>query len=253
MKVEVFALRSALLGAFALVSTAHVASGQSSGDGFLFRAPRGSFSIHGGYSMPRAGSDVFSDATSLLTIDKRDFSSFSVGGDIAYALTSRFDLVFGGDFSSATKDSEYRDWVDNNDQPIEQTTDFKRVPLTLSLRYYIADRGHSVSQFAWIPSKYSPYVGIGGGATWYRFRQEGDFVDFQRDNEVFPAELESSGWAPSGHAMAGVDYTVGPWLALTLEGRYSLGKASLDENVYQGFEKIDLAGFVGTVGFKVRF
>lgn len=253
MKVEVFAVRAALLATFALVSTADIASAQSSGEGFLFRSPRGSFSIHGGYAMPRAGSDVFSDATSLLTIDKRDFSSFSVGGDISYALTSRFDLVFGGDFSSATKDSEYRDWVDNNEQPIEQTTDFKRVPLAFSLKYYIADRGRSVSQFAWIPSKYSPYVGIGGGATWYRFRQEGDFVDFQRDNEVFPAELESSGWAPTGHAMAGVDYTMSPRLALTVEGRYSLGKASLDQNVYQGFEKIDLAGFVGTVGFKVRF
>lgn len=253
MTVELLALRSAMVGAIALASIGNVASAQTSGDGFLFRAPRGSFSIHGGYAMPRAGSDVFSEATSLLTIDKRDFRSFSIGGDISYAVTPRFDLVFGGDFSSASKDSEYRDWVDNNEQPIEQSTSFRQVPLAVSLRYYLTDRGHSVSQFAWIPSKYSPYVGIGGGATWYRFRQEGDFVDFQRDNEVFPAELESSGWAPTGHAMAGVDYTIGPWLALTLEGRYSLGKASLDQNVYQGFEKIDLARFVGTVGFKVRF
>jgi opacity protein-like surface antigen len=245
--------RCASIGALMLVSAAGLASAQTSGDGFLFRSPRGSFSVHGGYALARAGSDVFSEATSLLTLDKRDFSAFSVGGDISYALTPRFDLVFGGDYSGSNKESEYRDWVDNNEQAIQQSTNFKRVPLTLSLRYYLVDRGRSVSQFAWIPSKYSPYVGVGGGATWYRFRQEGDFVDFQRENEVFRAELESSGWAPSGHAMAGVDYTLRPSLALTAEGRYSLGKATLDQNVFQGFEKIDLAGFVGTVGFKVRF
>lgn len=251
MTFAFFASRSAVIAAIALVSVAPVAA-QSSGEGFLFKTPRGSFSLHGGYALARAGSDIFSEATSQLTLDKRDFSSFSVGGDISYAMTPRLDLVFGGDFSSAKQDSEFRDWVDNNDQPIEQSTDFKRLPLTVSLKYYLGDRGRSVSQFAWIPSRYSPYVGLGGGALWYRFRQQGDFVDFQ-DLDVFYAELQSSGWTPTGHAMAGVDYTLGPWLALTAEGRYSLGKARLDREEYEGFEKIDLSGFAGTVGFRVRF
>lgn len=252
MKFAFVASRSAIVAVVALVSVAPVAAAQGSGEGFLFKTPRGSFSVHGGYALARAGSDIFSEATSQLTLDKRDFSSFSFGGDISYAMTPRLDLVFGGDYSSAKKDSEFRDWVDNNDQPIEQSTDFKRLPLTVSLKYYLIDRGRAVSQFAWIPSKYSPYVGVGGGALWYRFRQKGDFVDFQ-DLDVFYAELQSSGWTPTGHAMAGVDYTLGPWLLLTAEGRYSLGKAQLDREEYDGFEKIDLSGFAGTVGFRVRF
>jgi opacity protein-like surface antigen len=252
MAFELSAPRSVLIAGIMLASAAPPTFAQSSGDGFLFKSPRGSFSIHGGYALARAGSDIFSEATSQLTLDKRDFSSLSVGGDISYAMTPRFDLVFGVDYSGAKKDSEFRDWVDNNDQPIEQSTDFKRLPLTVSLKYYIRDRGRAVSQYAWIPSRYSPYVGVGGGALWYRFRQRGDFVDFQ-DLDVFYAELQSSGWTPTGHAMAGVDYTLGPWIALTAEGRYSLGKASLDREEYEGFEKIDLSGFAGTVGFKVRF
>jgi opacity protein-like surface antigen len=252
MMFECFVRRSIALGAIALVSATRPLTAQGSGDGFLFKTPAGSFSIHGGYALARAGSDVFSEATSQLTLDKRDFSSFSVGGDISYALTPRFDLVFGGDYTGASRGSEFRDWVDNNDEPIEQTTDFKRVPLTLSVKYYLVDRGRAVSQYAWIPAKYSPYVGIGGGGMWYRFKQEGDFVDF-RDLSVFFAEVQSSGWTATGHAMAGVDYTLGPWLSLTAEGRYSIANAKLDPDDYEGFEKIDRSGFAGTVGFRVRF
>jgi hypothetical protein len=46
---------------------------------------------------------------------------------------------------------------------------------------------------------------------------------------------------------------MGPWLALTLEGRYQWAKATLDPNTFEGYDKIDLTGFTGTVGFKVRF
>ena len=248
-----FAPRSIGFAGIALAAVASLATAQGGGgDGFLFNSPRGSFSIRGGYALASAGSDVFSEATTQLTLDKKDFNSFSVGGDISYSLTSRFDLAFGGDYSAAKHDSEFRDWVDNNDQPIEQTTDFKRAPLTVSLKYYVTDRGRSVSQYAWIPSKYSPYVGVGGGAMWYSFRQRGDFVDFE-DLAVFYSEMQSSGWTPTGHAMAGVDYSLGTWVSFTAEGRYTLGKATLDSEEYEGFEKIDLSGFAATVGFRVRF
>ena len=60
--------------------------------------------------------------------------------------------------------NEFRDWVDNNDEPIEQETKFRRLPLTVALRYYLTDRGRAVSQFAYIPNRYAPYVGVGGGA-----------------------------------------------------------------------------------------
>ena len=105
-----------------------------------------------------------------------------------------------------------------------------------------------------MPSKYATYVGAGAGAMYYRFAQEGDFIDFQSQNlAVRRLELESSGWAPMAHGMAGFDYNIGPWLALNAEGRYQWARAELDPQVFEGFEKIDLSGFAGTVGFKVRF
>jgi hypothetical protein len=235
-----------------LVVLAPGARAQSNGKGFLFKRPAGSFAIRGGYALATAGSDVFSEATTQLTLDKRDFSALDFGGDISYSLGARTDLVFDGELMSSRKNSEFRDWVDNNDKPIEQTTKFKRIPLTVAFKYYPAGRGREVSQFAWIPSRYAPYVSVGAGAMYYRFQQTGDFVDF-KTLDVFSTTVESSGWTPMGQGAAGVEYNVGPWLALTGEGRYVWAKATLDPNAFEGFDKIDLTGFAGTVGFRVRF
>jgi len=162
--------------------------------------------------------------------------------------------VFDGGYSSSTTPSEFRNFIDNNDQPIQQTTKYKRVPLTIGLKYYLTDRGRAVSDFAYIPSKYAPYLGVGAGTMYYRFQQSGDFVDFNTDDlEIFSTALESNGWAPMAQGTAGMDFTIGPWLALTGEGRYQWARARLDPAVFEGFQKIDLSGFTGTVGFKVRF
>lgn len=243
----------AVAGALALVTPARSLDAQS-GNGFLFGPPSGSFTLRGGYAVANAGSGVFEDAISQLTIDKRDFAAINFGGDISYSPTGRLDIVFDGEVSSSSHGSEFRDFVDNNDRPIEQETKFRRIPLTVGVRYYLADRGRAVSQFAYIPSRYAPYVGAAAGAMYYRFKQEGDFVDFNTPNlEVFSATIEDSGWAPMAHGMAGVDYTMGPWLALVVEGRYQWAKARLDPDVFEGYDKIDLTGFTGTLGFKVRF
>jgi len=240
-----------LAAALALAAAGQTAGAQS-GKGFLFKRPIGSFSLRGGYALANAGSDVFSETTRLLTLDKRDFSAVTWGGDVSFAASPRTDLVFDAGFSSTSKPSEYRGFTDNNDNPIQQSTKYRRVPVGVGLKYYLADRGRSVGQFAYIPSKVAPYVGVGGGAMYYRFQQNGDFIDFQT-NIVRPLTLESSGWTPMAQGTGGMDYTIGPWLALTGEGRYQWARARLDPQVFEGFQKIDLSGFTGTVGFKVRF
>lgn len=244
----------AVAGLVALVALAPTAQAQGGGKGFLFKRPIGSFSFYGGYAVANAASDVFDDATSQLTLNRRDFSDWMLGGDISFAATEKVDLVFDGNFTSAGKASEFREFVDNNDQPIAQKTKFKRVPLTAGLKYYFADRGRAVSQFAYIPKRYAPYIGVGAGAMYYRFSQSGDFVDFNTpDLEVFGATIEDNGWAPMAQGTAGLDMSVGPWLAVTAEGRYQWAKARLDPQQFEGYDKIDLSGFTGTVGFRVRF
>jgi hypothetical protein len=249
----------AIAGLIAMM-LADPAAAQGSGNGFLFSQPAGSFSLRGGYAFASASSDVFNDAMSQLTLDKSDFGSFAWGGDISYAAKPRLDLVFDVGVSSSKEESEVRDFVEDlpggGSAPITQVTRYKRVPLTFALKYYLTDRGRAVSQFAYIPNKYVPYIAIGGGAMYYGFKQSGDFVDFESDPEfpeIFTAELESNGWTPMAHGAAGIDYSLGPWLALTGEARYQWAKARLDPEVFVDYDKIDLSGVTGTVGFKVRF
>lgn len=225
---------------------------QSTGNGFLFGTPSWSLTLHGGFSAPNANSDIFRFATSELTLNRSDFQSFSLGGDLAARLSPRTDVVFGIGYAGSRTPSEFRKWVDNNNLPIQQTTSFARVPITASFRAYLVPPGRTIGQFAWIPSRFAPYVGAGAGLMWYEFRQSGDFVDFTNGNSVFTSTFASSGWTPTAHAFVGGDYSLSPRFAVTTEARYGWARASLD-HAFTGFNKIDLSGLSATVGLTIRY
>lgn len=224
---------------------------QSAGDGFLFRAPSGTVAIRAGYDFARAGSDVFTFVTNDLTVDKRDFSSANVAFEVAFNVTSRMQGVVSVGTARSTMASEFRNFVDNNRLPIQQTTRFQRVPVTGSIKAYLADPGRSVGRFAWIPKRYAPYVGGGAGMLWYDFEQAGDFIDFTT-SKVFPDAFNSSGWTPTVQAFGGVDVSLSPRFAVTTEGRYQWARAPLDPD-FTGFDRIDLSGVSVTSGITIRY
>lgn len=241
-----------LLGVAALVGAIAPAAGaQSSGNGFLFEQPAGSFTLSGGYARANAGSDIFTFTTDQLSVNKSDFSGFTVGADLAIRLAPRFDAVLGTSYAGTSTPSNYRHLVDQNNQEITQTTDFQRVPVMLSLKAYLTDRGRSVGRFAWVPARVAPYVGVGGGAMWYKFRQHGDFVD-ANTNDVFTSDLVSSSWAPAAQGFAGVDFTLTPHLALTGEAKYIWAHGKLSDS-FSGFDNIDLSGLSTTIGLTFRY
>ena len=244
--------RRVLLAAVAaMISLPMAASAQAGGPGFLFRRPMMSFGIRAGYARAQAGSEVFDFARDILTLGTSDFASSAWGADIAVRATERLDIAAGVGVTRSSTRSEFRDWVDLDDLPIEQTTTFLRVPMTLSAKYYFRDRGRSVSRFVWVPERWSPYVGLGGGAVWYRFEQEGDFVDFET-LDVFSAFLESEGTTGTAHVFSGVDLSLSPRMVLTGEARYSWASMDMGRGL-RGFDGIDLGGFQATLGLSVRF
>lgn len=224
---------------------------QGSGRGFLFRQPVGTFSVRAGFAQPNAGSDIFTFVTDELTLGRSDFAGISVAADLSFRLRPRLDLVLGAAYSGSDAQSEFRDFVDNNDLPIEQSTSLARVPLTASAKFYLASRGRSIGRYAWIPNKFAPFIGAGGGAMWYRFRQEGDFIDHDTF-EVFDDTFRSEGWTPAWNGFAGVDVSLGPRFGFTGEARYTWAKATLDSD-FSGFDPIDLSGYNASLGFYVRF
>jgi outer membrane protein W len=225
-----------------------------SGDGFLFRRPVATLAIRGGYDRALAGSDVFRDLTNRLTLDRGDFGAPSVGADLALTVSDRVDVVLSSGFTRRSTDSEYRRFVAEDDTPISQNTTFTRVPVTATARYYLAPRGARVGNFAWVPAKFAPYVGAGAGGTWYRLRQDGEFLN-ESALRTFVGDVESSGWAPTGVASAGVDVSLAPRFLVTGEARYSLARARLKsgDGGFNGYAPADLSGIALTAGVAVRF
>lgn len=219
--------------------------------GFLFGRPGATFNFRTGYDIPRANSDIFSYTSELLTLEKSNYAAPVITVDIGVRLTERLELVGGVGYAKSVTPSEFRNWEDNRGQPIEQVTTHSRLPFTVSARYYLRDRGRSLSRFAWVPSRLVPYVGAGAGGNVYRFEQDGDFFDVET-LDVFYDQLVSDGTAPFVHFFSGVEFAMGPRFVLTAEGRYSWSSGPMDR-AFEGFENIDLSGFqiLAGVGFRM--
>jgi hypothetical protein len=236
-----------------------VADAQSSGNGFLFSEPRVTFALRGGLAHASANSDLFDHTRQHLSVDRKDFSGWTLGGDFAVRVAPRIDLMFGAAYSTSEIPSDSRGFEGTDGLPILQTTRFTRAPVAVSLKAFLTPRGENVGSLAWVPARVSPFVGIGGGAMYFSFEQEGEFVDFE-DLAIFRDHYYRSAWAPMVQALAGVDVALSPRLGLTTEAKYMYAKGDLIDDKFpanaqdfSGFEPIDLSGFVVTMGLNVRF
>jgi len=223
---------------------------QSSRD-FRFGEPRFSLGFNMGYGIPMASSDIYEHVTTFHTLEKSDFRSMVLGGSFGIRLTNRLEASIDLSYGNSNNGSEFRDFVDLDDLPIEQRTKLSWIPFTATLKAYLWDRGRRVSQFAWVPGQWTPFVGAGAGKVYYNFRQTGDFVDYET-YEIFYDEFRSDGDTGIFHLLAGAEVSLTPYIYLTGEGRYSWAKADMDRD-FQDFDPIDLSGFQGTVGLAVRF
>lgn len=225
--------------------------GSQQGTGFAFAAPRGFFALKFGLLLPRAESDIYTFNAEQLTLDLNSYNAPLFGVDVGVAVSNRVDLVFGFEYSSAAPVSEFRDFVDEFGAPITQQTRLRQVPLTAGVRVNLVERGRSVGSYAWVPKTVIPYVGGGGGITWWKYEQFGDFVDFV-DFTIFTEFFATQGWAPSAHLFGGVDFSVSPRWVINVEGRYNWASGQLAP-AFTGFEPIDLAGFRLMGGVSIRF
>jgi hypothetical protein len=218
---------------------------------FLLGRPNAALGVRGEWLFASAGSDIFDFVTEQLTLEKSSFNAPGFGMDLALSLTDRMDIVAGFDFAKSSNSSEYRDYIDNQNLPIQQTTSLRQSTIFGSLKMALVPRGRAISRYAWIPSAIVPYVGGGGGVINYDFKQDGDFVDFQ-DFSVFPESFRSHGWSPTVHVFGGADIQLYKRMFLSLEGRYQWANATLD-NDFIDFEPMDLGGFRFGAGFHFMF
>ncbi len=224
---------------------------QGTGDGFLFRRPGGSLSLWGGFAGERADSPIFSFVTDTFSLSRSAFNAFTIGGDLGVSVAPGLDLVFSVAYAGSKAGSEYRHWQDTQGNPIQQTTTLERVPLVASLKWYPLGRGEMAGSLAWVPRRYAPFIGAGGGFMWYRFQQYGDFVDFT-DSAVVSDAFDSHYWTGTGNVFGGVDVSLTPRWVLTARAQYTWARSHLGSD-FVGPNQIDLSGLSVTAGLGVRF
>ncbi len=219
-------------------------------DGYMFGTPRVSLTLRLGVAQPADDSDVYRFFRDELTLDPGDFVSAAFGADIGLRVHPQIDALLSVGVSHAATDSEFRDFVETNDEEIRQNTELTRVPVTAGLKFHLLSRGRSLGRYAFVPTKFSPYIGGAAGVMWYNLEQNGDFVDFET-LDIFSDHFESNGATFTANAFGGGELWLTPRLGLNVEGRYNWAKADLKHDFSQ-FGEIDLKGWQLTAGLTLR-
>lgn len=219
-------------------------------DGFMFGMPRTTLTLRAGAAQPAASDEIFRFFTNQLTLDSDDFASATFGAELGLRIHPQVDVLLSVSTAQSETHSEFRDFVEDNDQPIEQTTKLIRTPVTAGFKVHLLPRGRSISRYAWVPNRFSPYVGAGAGVLWYRLEQAGDFVDYET-LDIFSDDFESDGATPTAQAFGGGEIWLLSRAALNVDARYTWAKADL-RGAFSDFERIDLRGWQFTAGITFR-
>lgn len=242
----------ALLTALVLLIPAHL-HGQ---DGFLFGRPGMTLSFYGGWAMPTEGSDVFEETRRELTLREGDFDAPLGMAEVAFRVNERIDLALGMSHTSRTTYSEMAEWEWADGDPIVQKTEFTRRGGMASAKLYLLPRGREVSRFAWVPYRWSPYVGGGAGLLSYVFSQKGDFAvqlgEDPMDRDIVELVVRSTDYGVTTHALGGVQLSLTPRMLIRGEYRYIWGTADIDSDAFPGFGPIDVSGSNVMLGLSFR-
>jgi hypothetical protein len=231
---------------------------------FLFERPNLVLTVFGGYASPGTEGEFFDDIRSKVAVARTDpstgetefeditFDSPSIMGELAFRVTERLDVAVGVEHAEGSARSELIDYLTADDQPIAQTNEFSRTRLMATGKVYLFERGRSISQFSWVPNRWSPYAGGGAGITWYEFAQTGDFVN-EETLDIFEDIIDMDGRGYSAHALGGVQLSLTPRFLVRGEYHYIWGGGEVGDDFVGYQEDIDLSGWRALIGASIRF
>lgn len=212
------------------------------------------FDLRLGAYLPSANSNLFADINSLYArgatfgtatppgVTKSDWEGFYGGVEYNRKVANNVELAVSVDGYSKTLDTSYRDYVRQDDSPIQQTLRLTIVPVGLSVRFVPTNRH----------ARIAPFLVAGVDAMVYHYEEYGDFVDFFADDQpIISDSFITDGVAFGVHAGGGLRFRVGDDFAIVTEGRYFWSKRDLGDDFSQN--QIDLGGWALTAGFHVRF
>ena len=187
----------------------------------------------------RVSGDVLNANRTFLFFDISDFKSAAIGGEWLVPLGEYFEGGAGIAFTRRTVPTVYTDFVDNDGLEIEQELRLRTLPISFTVRALPLGQRNPVQ----------PYLGAGLNVVNWRYSENGDFIDFNNNREVFRASFVANGTTTGPVVLGGIRYG-GESLTAGGEIRYSAAKADLPSD-FAG-NRIDLGGWTYnfTIGFR---
>ena len=136
------------------------------------------------------------------------------------------------------------DFVDVDGSEIEQDFRLRLLPVAFTFRVLPLRQTSPVQ----------PYFGAGLALVSWRYSEHGDFVDFQRQNAIFPGRFVASGTEPGAVVLGGIRFA-GDGLSGGFEVRYLTADAGLERpfSILQTNPRIDLGGWTTSFTVNLRF
>ncbi|MCU0235022.1 MAG: hypothetical protein MUE90_13450 [Thermoanaerobaculales bacterium] len=194
-----------------------------------------------GVFTPQGSSEFWDDYFSDFTGSTDDLEDLSFGADYLWRTSRSSGLLFGMSFYEGSTTVAYRDWVDADGFDIRHATELSLTDL--SAAYVVRAGGRGAH----------PYIGAGGGLLWWRFLEEGEFIDFgDPELPIVWASYLADGLTWELFALAGLEVPLAPSWGAFFEGRYRWAEDDLGDD-FAGFGTIDLSGWELAAGFSWNF
>jgi opacity protein-like surface antigen len=191
----------------------------------------GELRLRFGAFRPEGDSQYWHDKELDFTGTASDLQGPIGGIDYLLRLNHHFSLMLSGSYYEGNATQSYRDFVDNSGHRIRHDTTLGIGSATLGVVYHFTGRGAPVS----------PYVGAGAGGYFWRLQENGDFIDFNHNNDIFNSRLRSDGTAFGGYLLVGLEAPITRNVSLFAEGRWTQVKDDLRDD-FEGFGRLDLSG-----------
>lgn len=216
------------------------------GQGAAAGEPRVALSFHGSIRyLTEITSDLFEANEADFGVTPAGEADGGFGLEIGYTPHARLDLFFGAEWSESAYDSSYLEYTFEDGSEIVHTTFTELTDLDLGVRF----------RFLGPDAAARPYVSAGVSGNFYRYAEDGDFVDTET-SDIFYDRFEERHLRPGFFLGAGFDYamTRGPRsrLDLFVEGRYS-AYGGRHRDGFDGFGPIESHWVAARLGFRFRF
>jgi hypothetical protein len=209
-----------------------------------------------GWFAPTGTSEFWTANEATFSMDHSDFDDWMFGASYVTSVGNHFEFGFNADYYDSTVRSEYRDFVDQNNNPILHDSTLKLLPLTIDLRLLPGGRYKETGEYGnRNVRKPVVWLGVGGGGNLWHYEEVGDFVGGVVPTVIFDRVVDD-GFVPEVHAMAGFELPAGPNFAWTVEARYSWSEAELGgrfDDIYGPNTKVDLSGGSLFAGLSYQF